>query len=69
MAPTYPLEGRVFGADGNPLRDATIRVGDEELTTGASGVFTFEAIPAATIEITRPAYKPISVDWDGSEPI
>lgn len=69
MAPTFPLEGRVFGADGSPLRDATIRVGDEDVLTSANGVFTFEAIPAGTIEITRPAYKPIEVEWDGAEPI
>ena len=51
------------------LRDATIRVGDEQVLTTATGVFTFAAIPAAPIEITRPAYKPIEVEWDGSESI
>ena len=69
MAPTFALEGRVFGADGSPLRDATIRIGDEELLTTGSGVFTFDAVPAGTIEISRPAYKPVLVEWDGTEPI
>lgn len=69
MAPKFPLEGRVFGANGSPLRDATIRVGDSEVLTTASGVFTFEAVPAAPIKITRPAYKPVDIKWTGVEPI
>lgn len=69
MAPTYPLEGRIFGHDGEPLRDVTVRVGDAELVTGASGVFTFDAAPAGVVEITRPAYKPVTVEWDGSQSI
>lgn len=66
MAPTFALQGRIFGADGSALRDATITVGDEQVVTGDRGTFSFDAIAAAPIEITRPAYKPVTVEWDGS---
>jgi hypothetical protein len=65
--PTFPLEGRVFGFDGSPMGAATVRVGGEDLITAEDGLFIFEAIPAGAIEISRPGYHPIVVEWDGSE--
>jgi len=69
MAPQYALHGRIFGINGDALRDATVTVGDEVVTTGSNGVFDFAAIPAAPIEITRPAYRPVVIEWDGTEGI
>lgn len=66
MAPQFALEGRVFGADGDPLGDATVTVGDDEVVTSANGIFSFPAVPVAPIEIVRPAYRPVVVEWDGS---
>jgi len=68
-APTYPLQGRVFGFDGSPMGAATVRVGDEELITGEDGIFYFAAVPAAPIEVARPGYLARTIDWDGIEEI
>lgn len=66
LAPQFALEGRVFGADGDPLGDATVAVGGDEVVTSANGIFSFPAVSIAPIEITRPAYKPVVIEWDGS---
>jgi hypothetical protein len=67
MAPRFPLEGRVFGFGGDPLGDAVVTVGDSEAVTGRNGIFSFEGVPVAPIEISRVAYQPVVLEWDGTE--
>lgn len=41
--PTAPTPGRVTDLAGRPLADATVRLGDVEVTTGPDGAFTADA--------------------------
>ena len=66
LPPRYALHGRVFGVGGDPLHGATVTVGDSEVITGARGVFSFPPVALAPIEIVRPAYRTVVIDWDGS---
>ena len=66
-APRYPIEGKVFGVAGAPLRNATVTIGDDSVVTGDDGVFVFDGAVAASIEVSRPAYLATTVEWDGTE--
>jgi hypothetical protein len=60
------LTGLVVHADGTPVAGATVRLGERELTTGTDGGFEFVAAAPGTVDVTRPAWQPTSVAWDGS---
>ncbi len=67
MAPRFALEGRILGVGGAPLRDATVTVGGHVAVTGDDGRFELGPIEAAPIEINRPAYQSVILEWDGTE--
>jgi hypothetical protein len=56
----------VTSDDGRPLPGSTIRLGDVEVLTDSDGEYTlFRAVPG-TLEVSRPAWEPNQVAWDGS---
>lgn len=55
------------GGDG--LRGVTVTVGDNVLMTGDDGAFDFASIEVAPIEMTRPAYHSVVLEWDGTEQV
>jgi hypothetical protein len=56
-----------MGVGGQALRDVTLVVGDQVMSTGEDGAFDFGAIEVAPIEISRPAYHGVVLEWDGTE--
>lgn len=67
--PTFPLSGVVRTPGGAPLPDAVVSIDGVDIVTGADGSFTAPPVPAGTVAITRPAWMPTTVDWDGSAPL
>ena len=63
--PVFDLAGSVLTADGLPLPDAVITIGDTQAITGADGLFSFPDVPAGTISISRPAWHGTEVPWAG----
>ncbi len=62
------LSGRVVGPDARPLPGTTVRLGDHEQVTGADGGFRVIRAVAGEITVTRPAWEPAAVEWDGVTP-
>ncbi len=62
--PTYPLSGSI--TDGvRPLADAVISVDGISVTTGEDGLFSLSEVPIGPVTVTRPAYLPVTYDFDG----
>ncbi|NNC91452.1 MAG: hypothetical protein HKN80_03050 [Acidimicrobiia bacterium] len=63
--PVYDLAGSVVTADGLPLPDAVVTIGDAHTVTGVDGLFSITGVPAGTISISRPAWHGTEVAWAG----
>jgi len=59
------LTGRVANAAGNGLTAARVRLGDVEAVTGMDGEFRLERVVAGEASVSRPAWMPATVAWDG----
>ncbi|NOY56112.1 MAG: hypothetical protein GXP34_09005 [Actinobacteria bacterium] len=66
LAPVV-LEGRITTESGDVLSDATVRLGDLGVTTGADGAFELQPAVPGTVTVERPAWMPAEVEWDGTE--
>lgn len=61
----FPLAG-VVTADGGPLGDAQVTVGEETVYTDETGMFSFGYVPLGVVTVTRPGYRPVEYTFDGS---
>jgi hypothetical protein len=59
------LQGRVTSSAGVALSDATVRLGDAEVTTGLDGTFALAPAAPGTVTVERPAWMPAEVEWSG----
>jgi hypothetical protein len=59
------VTGRVVTTVGDGIEAASIRLGDAEAITDANGSFRMERVVAGEAAVTRPAWMPTSVSWDG----
>ena len=61
------LSGRVRASDGVGVAGAAVRLGDLATVTDDVGVFEIVRAIPGTVEISRPAWIPIAIDWDGTD--
>lgn len=61
------LNGTVVTPDGRALPAATVTLGGEETTTNKNGRFSFVRAHGSELVLTRPAWEPQTVVWDGTE--
>lgn len=59
------LTGRVTDADGDGIEGAAVQLGGIEAISGANGSFRLERVLAGEATVTRPAWMPTAVAWDG----
>ncbi len=59
------LAGRVINAAGEGIEGAMVQLGDVEATSGVNGAFRLERVLAGEAVVTRPAWIPAVVAWDG----
>lgn len=62
---TYHVTG-VVGGLGAQLDDAVVTLGNQSVTTDATGEFAFENALPGTIVVERPGYLPLELSFDGS---
>jgi len=67
--PRFDVSGIVTTPDGNPLDDATVAVGEATAVTGRDGRFSLSQVTAGPITVTRPAWKPATLDWEPGRPL
>jgi hypothetical protein len=63
--PVFDLAGSVLTADGLPLPEAVITIGDNQAVTGVDGLFSITGVPAGTVGISRPAWHGTEIPWVG----
>ncbi len=63
--PTYTLSGRIVTADGERLGGAAILTAGTTTVAGPDGWFLVPDVPAGTIEVRRPGWHPVTIEWDG----
>ena len=64
------INGKVLNQSGNPVEGATIKVGDETLSTNSSGQYSIPSISAdggLTFEVTKVGYKSYTKSYTVSE--
>lgn len=61
----FPLTGTVT-AEGIPLDDATITVGEQSVTTDETGTFSLGYVPLGPVTVSRPAFLPTEFTFDGT---
>jgi hypothetical protein len=65
--PPLQLLGKVVDADGIPVAEATVAVGESAATTAPDGWFDLQTPNASVVTITKPGWSGTEVAWDGSE--
>jgi hypothetical protein len=60
------LTGTVTGPSSRPLEGSTVSLGELSARTGSDGAFRFIRAVAGELTVTRPAWEPTAVLWDGS---
>ncbi len=60
------LNGRVADTEGDGVAGATVQLGDAQAISDANGSFRLERAVAGEGIVTRPAWMPAPVTWDGS---
>src|SRR3990170_2104244 len=59
------LPGRVANAAGEGIEGAAIELGGAEAISGVDGSFRLERVVAGEAVVSRPAWMPAAVTWDG----
>ncbi|MDH3260608.1 MAG: hypothetical protein OEM84_06500 [Acidimicrobiia bacterium] len=59
------LTGRVTDATGDGVAGAAVRLGDAEAISGVDGAFRLERVLSGEAVVTRPAWMPAVVAWEG----
>jgi hypothetical protein len=67
LAPVV-LTGTVTSSDGRPLPGAQVKLGRMTTRTDEAGGFEISRAVAGELELSRPAWEPSVVAWDGAEP-
>ena len=60
------LAGTVTAADGTPLPETMVALGDQTTRTGGNGQFRFIRAISGSLDVIRPAWEPATVDWNGT---
>ncbi len=68
LAPTV-LRGVVLAADGKPLPLARVALGSLEAVSADDGSFALKKAEPGEVQVTRPAWQPASVRWEGEGPV
>ena len=61
------LQGRVLGPGGVGLADASVRLHDLTAVSGEFGGFEMVAAAPGTLEVEKPAWEDLSMEWDGAD--
>ncbi len=67
--PRFTLMGAVLAADGSPVTDAVVTAGDAQVMVDRSGHFSLSEVRPGPVTVTRPAWMPQTVVWDGTGPV
>lgn len=59
------LRGQVLDPDSEGVQGAIVRAGAAQTTTGPDGNFELRGAEQGTVEIRRPAWQPVTIDWEG----
>ncbi len=60
------LRGQVVDSQGNAVSDAVVSTQTGETVTDAEGHFSIRAAEPGPVTVSRPAWSPVTFEWDGS---
>lgn len=64
--PTFTLTGHVVDSTGYGLGGSTVAVAGIETIVGPDGWFLVAGVPLDRVEVSRPGWSAVVVEWDGS---